>query len=301
MKLNVQLHLHTIESKTQNIPAESVIHPKLAIDTAKKNGIDVIAVTDHNTTRKISSVKDFAEKKGIIIIKGIEIDTDSGHLIGFGVDEEIEKKIKLGIDLLETADLIKDFGGEVYIPHPFDIRKKGVGPRVKEVDGIIEVFNSMNIFGFENKYADIVADKLKKPKAVGADAHTLSMIPRCITVVDAEPDEYSIIKNIKQGNVEFKNCTYMTLREFKEWILTRISLSYDDIIKSIQNGWEPDEWYTILANSRLIKPLEKAVLEFGIRTKKSRLWDFVTYSSYIFAYFYSELSKREFNAFICTL
>jgi len=301
MKLNVQLHLHTIESKRQNVPTESVIRPKQAIDIVKKNGIDAVAVTDHNTTRYVSRIEKYAEKKGIILIKGIEMDTDSGHLIGLGIDEEIEKKFKYGMDLLEAADLIKDFGGVVYIPHVFDIRKKGIGTRVKEVDGIIEVFNAMNIFGFENKYADIVADKLKRPKAVGADAHTPAMIPYCINVVDAEPDEYSILKNIIEGNVEFKDCRYITLRELKEWVLKRISLSYVDIKDNIRNGWIPDDWYMILANNRFIKPLENAVLEFGIRTKNSKIWDFVTYTSYFFAYFYSEFTRREFNTFILTL
>lgn len=301
MKLRLQLHLHTTESKGTRVPRESTITPKNAIDTIKKNKIDVVAITDHETTTTYSKIKEYAKREGILVINGIEVNTLDGHLIGLGVDEGIEKKINRNMNALEVSDIIKECGGEVYIPHPFDIRKEGLGIKVKEVNGIIEVFNSMNIFGFEDRFADIVASKLGRPKAAGADAHTPRMIKSGITVVDSELDELSILKTLKKGDTKFENCGYMTLREMKEWALERTTSSYGFIMNNIRNDWVIDKWYMNIVNFGPIKILEKRALDFGVKNKKSKFWDFITYLSFIIANVYGKLSKKEFYGFISTL
>jgi predicted metal-dependent phosphoesterase TrpH len=301
MELKLQLHLHTIESKGTRIPRESVITPKNAIDIIKKNNIDIVAITDHNSTTAYSKIKQYAKKKGILVINGIEANTLDGHLIGLGIDSGIEKRLNKNMSALEVSDIIRSSGGEVYIPHPFDIRKEGLGIKIREIDGIVEVFNSMNIFGFEDKFADIVASRLSLPKAVGADAHTPGMIDSGITVIDSELDEVSILKSLRKGKTRFEDCRYMTLREMKEWVLERTTSSYEFVVNNIRHDWIVDRWYMNIANFKTIKILEKKVLDFGVKNKKSKFWDFITYLSYITANFYGQLSKKEFYGFISTL
>jgi len=301
MELKLQLHLHTTESKGTRIPRESVITPKRAIDIIKKNNINVVAITDHNSTIAYPKIKEYAKKKGILALNGIEVNTSDGHLIGLGVDEGIEKKLNRDMSALEVSDVIRSCGGTVYIPHPFDVRKEGLGVKIREVRGIVEVFNSMNIFGFEDKFADIVASKLNLPKAVGADAHTHGMINSGITVIDSELDETSVLKTLRKGKTRFENCRYMTTKEMKEWVLERTTSSYDFIMSNIKNGWIIDKWYMNVANFKPIKFLEKEVLDFGVRNRKSKFWDVITNLSYVIASFYGQLSKREFYGFIATL
>lgn len=301
MELTAQLHMHTTESKGTRVIVESLISPRQAIDIAKKNKIDVLAITDHNTTTALPKIKKYAEKNGILLIKGIEIDTVDGHIIGLDVDLDIEKKISRSMTALEASDVIRDCGGEVYIPHLFDIRNSGIGTKIKKIDGIIEVFNSLNIFGFEDKYADFVASKLNRPKAVAADAHFPEAMKLCLTVVDSEPDVRSILKSIRKGRVKFKNCRHLTLKEMKELSMERITRSYEYIKNEIKNGWKVDMKYMFLANNPLIKPLESFALELGMRRRNSRIWNLVTYVSYFFAYLYGMNSRREFDKFISTL
>ena len=301
MELKAQLHLHTTESRGTRVVTESLIQPKQVIDIAKKSRIDVIAITDHNNTRAYPKVKKYADEKGVLLINGVEISTADGHLIGLDVNVGIEEKLDESMTALEAGDVIKDFGGEVYIPHVFDIRKQGIGDKVKDVDGIIEVFNSLDIYRFEDKYAEIVASKFNRPRAVGADAHVSWMIDRCLTVVDSEPNVQSVLEAIKDGRVRFENCRHMTLREMKELSLERVINSYEFIKNKIKDGWDVDKWYMTLANNPIIKPVEKTTLELGMRTKKSKIWDFVTCVSYLIAYFYGRYNKREFDAFISTL
>ena len=301
MELTVQLHMHTTESKGTRIVTDSIITPKQAVDIAKKNGINAIAITEHNITSTYPKIKDYAEKNGILLIKGIEINTIDGHLIGLDVDLDIGKKVSRSMTALEAKDLIKDFGGEVYIPHAFDIRNAGIGVKIKEIDGIVEVFNPLNIFKFEDKYAYFVAKKLNRPRAVGADAHLPKMEDMCLTVVDSEPDAESILNAIKKGNVKFKNCRHLTLKEMKELSLERVTNSYEFIKHKIKTGWDVDMGYMLLANNPFIKILENLTLNYGVKTKDSKIWDFVIYVSYLLATIYSKNSKREFDKFISTL
>jgi hypothetical protein len=301
MDLRFQLHLHTTESKGTRVYVESLIEPKQAIDIAKMNNIDGIAITDHDKTTAYDKVKNYAKEKNIILINGIEFDTSDGHIIGLNVDTGIEKKIRKGMSALEVCDIIKDSSGEVYIPHPFDIRRKGLGKKIKKVDGIIEVFNSLDIFGFEDKYASYVASKLKRPIAAGADAHKPDMINLGITVVDSEPDEFSVLKSIKKGNVRFENCRHLTLKDMKELSLDRVISSYEYIKEEIKNGWEVDMKYMKIANCRFMKPIENFVLDLGVRNRHSRIWDFVTYISYVLTILYGQHNKRDFKEFISKL
>jgi len=58
--------------------------------------------------------------KGFVLIIGEEILTDSGELIGYFLETPIPK----GLSADETIDKIKQQGGLVCVPHPFDRFRK---------------------------------------------------------------------------------------------------------------------------------------------------------------------------------
>jgi len=298
MEMKIQLHMHTTESRGTRIKYDSIITPKKAVDTLKKGGFAAFAVTDHNTTTAFHKIEDYAKKNGLILIKGIEVNTADGHLIGLGIHEGIEKNLKRTMSALEVGDIIKESGGYVYVPHPFDIKREGLGRKIKEVEGIVEVFNSMNIYGFEDKYARYFAKKFGRPIAAGADAHMLSMLDLGTIIVNSEPEEHSILKSIVKGKVKLENCNYITLRNFKELSLNRIFASYSDIMKKIVNGWEIDSKYMIIANNRLMRRIEKIVLNKGMKTKESNFWYLITHMSNFIANFYGNFTKIKYNNFI---
>lgn len=287
--------MHTTESRGTRIKYDSVIRPKEAVDVLAKSGVDAVVVTDHNTTRAYKRMRAYGKKRSLIVINGIEIDTVDGHIVGLGVSEGIENKLKdRRINAYEACDLIRDLNGEVYIPHPFDVQKKGLGTKIKEIDGIIEVFNPMNIFGFENELANKVALKLGRPRAVGADAHSHALLDTCLTCVDSIPEEYAILKALRNGEVTFENCRYMTLQEMKNWILGRMQLSYESIMDKIAKGWQEDVWYMKLANNWVLRRLEKNSLELGVRNPRSGAWNLVSYTSYLFAAIKAKQARKHY-------
>lgn len=153
--MKIDFHVHTNASSDSLIKADELMK--------KSKIIKIIpAITDHDT------VKGWEKMEKGSFIPGIEIRTKQGDIIGLFVNEEIPKKL----DFEETAEKIKEQGGLVYLPHMYDITRKGCGSAYAKLADIIEVFNGRCIEQF-NKMAEKTATELKKPKAAGSDSHFL--------------------------------------------------------------------------------------------------------------------------------
>ena len=81
----IDLHVHTTMS-------DGEFTPKEIITLAKKEGIKVIAITDHDTIDGISQAREECIKNGIEFIPGIELSAiDNGkevHVLGYYIDEK---------------------------------------------------------------------------------------------------------------------------------------------------------------------------------------------------------------------
>lgn len=81
----IDLHVHTTMS-------DGELTPKEIITLAKKEGIKVIAITDHDTIDGISQAREECIKNGIEFIPGIELSAiDNGkevHVLGYYIDEK---------------------------------------------------------------------------------------------------------------------------------------------------------------------------------------------------------------------
>ncbi|MFX0548800.1 PHP domain-containing protein [Hathewaya histolytica] len=160
-------HVHTEYSQDSDMRIEK-LYKKL-----KKNNIDGIAITDHNSIR--GAIK-FKEKYGkeIDVVIGEEVMTTNGEIIGLFLEEEIPK----GLSPMETIKRIKEQDGIVYIPHPFDDKRKKTCLDEKFINelqdniDVIEVFNGRCIQNSYNEKADCLARKLNKRGIVGSDAHS---------------------------------------------------------------------------------------------------------------------------------
>lgn len=80
----IDLHMHTNNS-------DGTLSPKEVIDEAKKNGVSVISITDHDTIDAYTDeLFEYAKSKNIELITGIEISTKSHgvgiHVLGYNID-----------------------------------------------------------------------------------------------------------------------------------------------------------------------------------------------------------------------
>ncbi len=104
-------HCHTTASDGMVAPAELV-------EAAVKAGLDLIAVTDHDTMASVPQVRQIGQAAGLVVVSGQEITTRwpaLTHILGWF----LERPVRSGMSLDDTVAAIHDQGGLAIIPHPF--------------------------------------------------------------------------------------------------------------------------------------------------------------------------------------
>jgi glycosyl transferase family 4/PHP domain-containing protein len=166
--ITVDLHMHTDWSDDCSIPAEELV------DHAEAIGLGGIAVTDHNVFGGALEAVELAAGRELIVIPGEEVKTDhQGEVIGLFLEEEIPR----GMSFADTLAAIREQGGLVYVPHPFDRMHSIPDPatlhkHLAEID-VLEVYNARLLRESFNDEALRLARKYRLLQGAGSDAHVL--------------------------------------------------------------------------------------------------------------------------------
>jgi predicted metal-dependent phosphoesterase TrpH len=162
------LHLHTSWSH------DCSVDPSELVDFAAEHGLGAIAVTDHNVFGGALETVDAAEGRELVVIPGEEVKTaDQGEVIGLFLEREIPR----GLSFADTVAAIREQGGLVYLPHPFDRMHTIPEPRtlhrhLADID-VFEVYNARLLFDAQNDEALRFARKYDLTMGAGSDAHVL--------------------------------------------------------------------------------------------------------------------------------
>lgn len=100
-------HLHTTASECFE---DKTVTAEQWVDRAIEQGLDCVAVTDHNTGSGIDEIKAIADEKGLVVFPGVEItcDTSKIHLLVLFDMDKTSADIR---DFLVRADIrAEDFG-----------------------------------------------------------------------------------------------------------------------------------------------------------------------------------------------
>ncbi|MBS7656074.1 PHP domain-containing protein [Candidatus Bathyarchaeota archaeon] len=188
MKLKIDLHVHTVNSKDGHI---SLKHLPKIISLKKLNGV---AVTDHNHLTKIKF-------KEALIIPGVEVTTKEGHLIALGV----ENLIKKGLNAIDAIEKIHEESGLAIAPHPYDFMTSRLNPfKLKgKLDAIETINSSILTFKLSSLLAEKAALKLSLPKVAGSDAHIPEAVGNAYTIIEVSSSSIEeVLKAIKNGRTE---------------------------------------------------------------------------------------------------
>jgi predicted metal-dependent phosphoesterase TrpH len=188
MRLKIDLHVHTTGS------SDAFIDPEQLPAIVKERGLDGVAITNHDAYTEATSSE-------TIILPGIEVSTQHGHIIGLGVHGKIEK----GKTADETISTIQHIGGVAIVPHPFDPISPCVNPiKLKSKPEAIEVMNAGALFfGLNTRYARRIANQLRLPMVGGSDSHIPETVGDAYTLIESESNNVSDILNaIRAGSVE---------------------------------------------------------------------------------------------------
>ena len=147
--MKVDLHVHTCYSRDLLISLESVVV------TCRQQGLDKVAITDHNTIAGALALREMAPE---LVVVGEEIKTPAGEIIAYFLEEEIPR----GLSPQETIARIRAQGGVVGVPHPLDrLRREAMrwANLMKIIDQVdaLEAFNARTIFPADNQRAEELA------------------------------------------------------------------------------------------------------------------------------------------------
>lgn len=180
----VDLHCHTSAS------FDSLASPRAVVATAARRGLTHLAITDHDRIEGALEARD-AAPSGLTVLVGEEIRTRDGDLIAVFLTQAIPP----GLSAAETIAAIREQGGLVGIPHPFDRFRgslsKGASPGNIEalaatVDWV-ETWNARLMVGDGNARAAELARAAGVPGVAVSDAHTTLEVGVASTVLQGDP------------------------------------------------------------------------------------------------------------------
>lgn len=173
MELKLDLHVHSRRSPDGRMTLEEIVA------LARARGLQGAAVCDHDLA--LAGPPEF---DGFLLIPGVEVSTQLGHLLGLFVAGPVETR-----DFFEAVDVIHGQGGLAVLAHPFEHSRDGsrLAPAVPLLDGI-EVQNSRadRKIHDANALARSFAQVCGLRPFAGSDAHCPQEVGNSFTVAEAD-------------------------------------------------------------------------------------------------------------------
>ena len=181
------------------------------IDTAKSHGLAGICLTDHDTFWSMDRVREPSVKHEFLVLPGSEINTDTGHVLVFGLDEYVFGLHKPSF-LLEK-DSTKS--GVMIAAHPHRRRfleDPGHKPEAREEmlqrahgDDFFQMCHAVEGFNgrateVQNSFSHELGERLGAKMSAGSDAHRLEQVGTAATYLEEKISSLAdLIKQIKLG------------------------------------------------------------------------------------------------------
>ncbi len=149
--------------------------------------LDGFVLTEHRQFDGESDYRALEDQHGLLILKASEVETDYGHVLVFGVNDDLRAALDFGAINLSLERVVReaDRTGAIAVPcHPgrpnvgLCAHFRARGP----IEGIraIEVYNGGSRAG-EDEAALALAEKHGYLGVGGSDAHLVSQIGKCVT------------------------------------------------------------------------------------------------------------------------
>jgi predicted metal-dependent phosphoesterase TrpH len=178
-RVRVDLHCHTMWS------GDSTTTPDELQAAVESSGLDVVCITDHNA---IAGAVELADVLPCRVVVGEELRTAAGEIIGLFLTE----RVPMGISHVDAARAIREQGGLVYIPHPFDPMRRNLQEHaLTELADLalidaVEVRNAKTSLETLNQRAADFADLHGLAAGAGSDAH----VPDALGAAFVEMDDF---------------------------------------------------------------------------------------------------------------
>ena len=201
----IDLHSHTWPRSH-----DSVLNPDDLIVRAKQAGLDAVVFTEHDTCWDAKSIDELSAKHSFLVLAGIEISTDDGHMLAFGLDKYVFGMHRAR----ELASYVEQGNGAIVAAHPYRrqmpwfsrsdeeyqsaLDKASRNPAYQYVLGL-ETLNGRGS-DKENDFSLRLAQMMQLGGTGGTDSHSISDIGKCATFFEHPiNDERELIDALKEG------------------------------------------------------------------------------------------------------
>jgi hypothetical protein len=201
--MRIDLHCHSKYS------ADNFLEPEELVEQAIKRNLDGVCLTEHHSMIPLWPLERIRIPEGFYVFRGVEISTDHGHLLVYGLKDD-SWNIWSSHTYLNASQVIENvhrLGGICAPSHPFR-GWDSFGENVLKIDGIdaIETHNGIDLENMNQK-AIHVASLRNLPSIGGSDCHSKEQVGRAFTEFKNSVHTIDeLIEEIKKGN-----CKGMTL------------------------------------------------------------------------------------------
>jgi predicted metal-dependent phosphoesterase TrpH len=192
--LRMDMHVHTRASY------DSLNDPPAILRAMDARGIDRVVLADHDELHGALTAAELAPDR---LLVGEEIRTAEGpDVIGILLRERIPR----GTPIVECCERIRAQGGVVYVPHPFDLRRRGGGEHhlaaIEALVDVVEAHNARTWGRGVNERGEAWARRRGLPLGAGSDAHSLAEVGAAFVEVPAfERTRESLLAALRAGRV----------------------------------------------------------------------------------------------------
>jgi predicted metal-dependent phosphoesterase TrpH len=201
--MRIDLHCHSKYSD------DSYLEPEELIEQAINVNLDGVCFTEHNSLGASRPVERITIPEGFYIFRGLEISTDRGHLLLYGLKDDswnIWNRDNY-LDVFQVIEIVHGLGGICVPAHPFR-GWDSFGEDVLSIEGLgaIETHSGRNSED-ENREAMHAARIKNLPSIGGSDCHSKEQVGRAFTEFTYPVHTvHELIEEIRKGN-----CRGMTL------------------------------------------------------------------------------------------
>lgn len=165
-KFRADLHMHTVLSPCGDLE----MSPANIVRKASERGIDILGITDHNSTLHAPLIKELASREGIMVLMGAEVTTkEEVHCLCFFENEELLSQFQeyLNQHLPNIPNDTDRFGYQVVVNEEEEITDEidcllisGLNQGIEEIEKKVHALNGLFIPAHINKTVNSVISQL---------------------------------------------------------------------------------------------------------------------------------------------
>lgn len=183
----IDLHTHSYPKSD-----DSFISVDELIEEAKRLGLDGVCLTEHDAFWSAEETHTLSQRHDFLVLPGVELNTDSGHVVVFGLDRYVFGMHKPAF----LRKLVDQHAGVMIAAHPY--RRRFLEEPAQNVESRREMLEQAvadEFFGYcdaieeingrgsaqENKFSLDLRDRLGMRSTGGSDAHRIGQLGTAAT------------------------------------------------------------------------------------------------------------------------